>query len=76
MKFLFSKAKKTVLPVLLALLIAGLLASPAAAKKKKKPKEEETKESWVVSYAFVGLGLALGMAGICRPGRRQKDVKR
>lgn len=37
--------------------------------------EPETKEAWVISYALVILSVGLGLYVICRPARRNKEVK-
>ncbi len=33
-------------------------------------------KSYVSSYFVVGLGIALGLVAICRPGKRNKEVRR
>ena len=37
--------------------------------------EPETKEAWVISYALVILSVGLGLYVVCRPSRRNKQVK-
>ena len=69
---------RKIIASLCILIVLGLAtANPALAKKRKKaPEQPTTKASWVLSYAIVGLGVGLGLAGVCRPGRRSKEVKR
>ena len=38
--------------------------------------EEEAVKSYVASYFIVGLGIALGLAAICKSAMRRKEVKR
>ena len=57
----------------LAFVPALVLCSPLLA---QDDGEEEPQASWVLSYALVILCVGLGMAPICRPSRRGKEVKR
>ena len=52
------------------------LAAPAAAQKKKGQEEEKPAPQWVISYALIVMGVGLGLAVVCRPSRRNKEVKR
>ena len=40
------------------------------------PEQAPVEKSYVASYFVVGLGIALGLATICRPAKRRKEVRR
>lgn len=33
------------------------------------------KASWALAYMIVVLGIALGLIAVCRPGKRNKEIK-
>jgi len=43
---------------------------------KKMGATEPPPKSYVFCYAIVGLGAALGLISICRPGKRRREVRR
>ncbi len=57
-----------------AWLLAGAMllssASPAWAKHKKEEEAAAPTKSYVLPYAVVALGIALGLIVVCRPARR------
>jgi hypothetical protein len=57
--------------------LLSLLVYATAAWAQQTPPADpaDDKGSWVLSYALVILGIALGLMAVCRPGNRTKDVK-
>jgi len=70
-----SRIRRILVLTFIASVLSMSAASPAWAKKKKAVDVPKPEASWVLSYAMVGLGTALGLVGMCRPGRRNKEVK-
>ena len=64
--------RKRLFAVLWSLLLVAVTAVPALAQAEE---ENVAKESWVLSYFLVALGIALGMVAICRMGKRKKDFR-
>ena len=58
-----------------ALLWLTVFTLPVLAQQGSQTAGATSKASWVLSYAIVVLGIGLGLAGICRPGRRAKEIK-
>lgn len=64
--------KRTMYQTLINLLVALSFQGVCWA----QPGEEEVVKSYVGSYFIVGLGVALGLAAICKSAGRRKEVKR
>jgi hypothetical protein len=57
--------------------LQGLVTTDTAwAKPKKEPVQEKAQKSYVLPYAIVVLGVALGMILVLRPVRRENEPKR
>ena len=54
-------------------LVATWLVAPVLAQ--DPPPANPDKSSWVLGYALVILGIALGLVAVCRPGNRTSEVR-
>ncbi len=64
--------RKSLAFVISSVLVVALTAVPVFA---KADEEVAAKESWVLGYSLVVLGVALAMVAICRMGKRSKDFR-